>query len=46
MEGVNNDKNSYYLIYSPEKCRELTDLLSWISTKKNQAIFLDCYIAT
>jgi hypothetical protein len=28
MEGVNNDKNSYYLIYSPEKCRELTDLLS------------------
>jgi hypothetical protein len=28
MKGVNNDNNSYFLIYSPEKCRELTDLLS------------------
>jgi len=28
MRGVNSDKNSYYLIYGPEKCRELTDLLS------------------
>lgn len=28
MQGVTNDKNSYYLIYGPEKCSELTGLLS------------------
>lgn len=28
MKGVNNDKNSYFMIYSPEKCSELTDLLT------------------
>lgn len=28
MKGVNKDKNSYFLIYSPEKCSELTGLLS------------------
>jgi hypothetical protein len=27
MKGVNNDKNSYYLIYSPQKCQELNNLL-------------------
>jgi hypothetical protein len=28
MNGVNTDKNSYFMIYGPEKCLELTDLLS------------------
>lgn len=28
LQGVNNDSHSYYLIYSPEKCSELTGLLS------------------
>ena len=28
MKGVNNDKYSYFLIYSHEKCRDLTGLLS------------------
>ena len=28
MNGINKDKNSYFLIYGPEKCREITNLLS------------------
>ena len=28
LDGINTDPHSYYLIYSPEKCSELTRLLS------------------
>jgi hypothetical protein len=28
MNGISTDKNSYYLIFSPEKCDEFTKLLS------------------